>query len=101
MDSQISETKVSLDKEKAKYDSACRQQEVSVVARVTEWLLQEVILPVVEVVEEILAVGLTLYSRLKAISLSLKCNSRSLDILRRGINLHINTKGCQNTRIKI
>lgn len=47
MDSQISETKVCLDKEKAKYNSACRQQEVSVVARVTEWLLQEVILPVV------------------------------------------------------
>lgn len=39
MDSQISETKVCLDKEKAKYNSACRQQEVSVVA--TEWMLQK------------------------------------------------------------
>lgn len=33
MDSQISETKVCLDKEKAKYNNACRQQEVSL----TEW----------------------------------------------------------------
>lgn len=36
MDSQISQTKVCLDKEKAKYYNACRQQEVSPVARATE-----------------------------------------------------------------
>lgn len=32
LESQISETKVLLDKENAKYHSACRQQEVSVTA---------------------------------------------------------------------
>lgn len=32
LEGQISETQLSLDKEKAKYHSACRQQEVSVVA---------------------------------------------------------------------
>lgn len=47
MDSQISETKICLGKEKAKYNSACRQQEVSVVARVIEWMLQRDILPIV------------------------------------------------------
>lgn len=36
MDSQISETKVCLDKEKAKYNNACRQQEVSLVAGATK-----------------------------------------------------------------
>lgn len=40
MDSQISETKLCLDKEKAKYHSACRQQEVSVVGRVNYWMLK-------------------------------------------------------------
>lgn len=41
MDSQISETKVCLDKEKGKYNNACRQQEVSLVARATDRMLQK------------------------------------------------------------